>query len=181
MHLDLVALADHAREPQTRDLVQAASGLAAREDVICAGVIEAEAGSDFDLAFFFVLSDFSALEPFGTDERYSRFLQRHLAPVLRQLAGADVRLAAWPDAAASHASCLALAADDETYDWEVNEELESWAAALGGASAIGLAVGERQRYRGAAIVFADPAPQQEREFEARFAADVVSGPIRKLR
>ena len=91
------------------------------------GLIEAESGAEYDLALYFVLQGFGALEPFGTNERYVRFLQGHAAPVLRGLAGADVRLEDdFPTDAAPNAACLCLAAPFQTYDWEVSAALQTW-------------------------------------------------------
>jgi hypothetical protein len=85
------------------------------------------AASDFDLAFFFVLDAFTSLEPFGTDAAYIRFLQGKAARILRGFAGADIALdQPFPDIG-PNATCLALIAPDQTYDWEVRAALESWA------------------------------------------------------
>jgi hypothetical protein len=178
MHLDLVTLADGCSEDQRQQLLGAARVLAEMDCVVRAGVIEAEHGSDFDLAFFYVLPEFSALEPFGTHELYSRFLQRYLAPVLRQLAGADVKLAEGSFPESAQASCLALAAEEETYDWEVNEALTSWAA---GQGVVGLATGERQQYRGVALVVGKGSARQPAAEDSRFRAQMISGPLRRLR
>jgi len=128
--------------------------------------------STFDLAFFFVLRAFTDLEPFGTNPLYIRFLQGKVAPLLRGFAGADVALAAPFPAVQEHAACLALAAPEETYDWEVREALEGWAS--GAEAAVGLAIGERQRYRGCVLRFTDqqqtPADLADRRFETALIA-----------
>jgi hypothetical protein len=150
-HFDFIALSDNATEPAIDDLVETAAGLLGLPGVETGGVIRAgTADSDFDLAFFFVLDSFSALEPFGTNPAYTRFLQGTIAPLLRSFAGADVALDAPFPEVGPFAACLALSAPEETYDWEVHAALHSWAPP---PSALGLAVGERQRYRGCVVRF----------------------------
>jgi hypothetical protein len=181
LHLDFISLST-ASGPQDREqLIEAAGALAAIDGVIATGVIEGEAGSDFDLAFYFVLNDFAALEPFGTDPRYSRFLQGDVAPRLKAFAGADVRLDDEFAAADGRGAVIAVMAPDETYDWEVREALQAWADATGATTAvIGLGVGERQAYRGVALAFDHdltdaPAPDPQ-----RFRAGVLRGTARQL-
>ncbi len=156
-----------------------AGNLATMDEVIDAGVIEGAPGADFELAFLFVLRDFAALEPFGTSPSYSRFLQGYVAPVLRQLAGADVRLEGEMPAIGGNAACLALMASDETYDWEVSTVLRDWAKPFApDARAVGLAVGERQRYRGVAIAFGDATA--ERITDDLMTSTLVTGKARGL-
>jgi hypothetical protein len=152
--------------------------------------------SDFDLAFFFVLDRFTSLEPFGTDPRYIRFLQGKAARILRAFAGADIALTAPFPEVGPYATCLALMAPDETYDWEVRSALESWtrAEALeappGGSAAsatpasgtnasatyaIGLAIGERQRYRGCVLSFTTTASTPGRLADRRFESTLIAG------
>jgi hypothetical protein len=181
LHLDLVGLTDSAGEAEVENMIGAAAGLLAVQDVIDAGVIRDSSRGGFDLAFLFVLRDFGALEPFGTDERYARFLQGHVVPALRQFAGADVRLAGWPPLRRKCGVCVALVADDETYDWEVAEALEAVAAAVGGSVAVGLAAGERQRYRGVLLSFADELASLDLGWASRFQCDVVAGPATWLK
>jgi phytoene dehydrogenase-like protein len=181
VHIDFVALSDKATPEALAALMAAAAGLTALAEVVTAGVIEAEPGSDFDLAFFFVLRDFAALEPFGTNVAYVRFLQGFVAPVLRAFTGADVRLEDEMPPIRPQAACLALAAADETYDWEVKAALGQWTEALTNAdSVVGLAVGERQRYRGLALAFSDQALQASEAIEARFSATFVAGKARSF-
>ncbi len=181
LHLDFVSLNLTTGMDDRRQLIEAAAGLSSLDRVIAIGVIEGEAGSDFDLAFYFVLSEFAALEPFGTDPRYSRFLQAEVAPRLKGFAGADVRLEADFEPGDSLGVVLALMAPDETYDWEVREALQAWAQEIGAPrTAVGLAAGERQLYRGVALAFAEtlqPATAPDLE---RFRATTVRGPARAL-
>jgi hypothetical protein len=181
LHLDFVSLSSATGPQDRQQLIEAAGALAAIDGVIATGVIEGEAGSDFDLAFYFVLDDFAALEPFGTDARYSRFLQGEVAPRLRGFAGADVRLDDDFAASAGRGAVIAVLAPDETYDWEVREALQAWAGATGASTAtIGLAVGEHQAHRGVALAFDvelhdAPAPDPK-----RFRASVLRGAARRL-
>ena len=92
LHLDLIGLAPDATPEAREALIASAGELATLSNVERVGVIEADAPGDFDLAFFFVLRGFASLEPFGTDPTYAAFLQTRVAPLLRGLAGADVRL-----------------------------------------------------------------------------------------
>jgi hypothetical protein len=162
LHLDLIKLSPEARPEQRDHLMTAAAGLRDITGVTSIGVIEGEEGSDFDLAFWFLLEDFMALEPFGTDPRYSRFLQREVAPIVRGFAGADVTLDETLVPSAGTAACLAVIGPEEAYDFEVRDTLAGWVESTGAvATAIGLAVGEKQMYRGAALAFgvAEGAPR----------------------
>ncbi len=156
LHIDLVALVPDAPPDARQGLIASAAGLVALSGVVSGGAIVAEAGSDYDLALLFVLEGFTELEAFGTDGRYAEYLQHHVAPVLRSLAGADVQLENDFGGIDAAAACLALAAPDETFDWEVREALASWMELVPSRSAgvVGLAVGERQRFRGLALAFA---------------------------
>jgi hypothetical protein len=154
LHLDLINLTPGTSSEARGELDRAAAGLIGIDGVTAIGVIEGDDASDFDLAYWFGLRDFEALEPFGTDPRYSQFLQGTVAPVLRGFAGADVTLDGEFEAEEGPAACIALIGPDEAYDFEVREALEAWAQAVNASSAaIGVAVGEKQMYRGAAIAF----------------------------
>jgi hypothetical protein len=140
----------------------------------------------FDLAFFFVLDSFTALEPFGTHPQYIRFLQGKVARLLRGFAGTDVALTApFPAGLDQAGACLALAAPDETYDWEVRAALDAWASdalpsSTGGAAAVGLAIGERQRYRGCVLCFTtSPQPFQPLA-DRRFESTLIAGRAERL-
>ena len=181
LHLDFVTLSPSTGPESREHLIEAASGLTAIDRVLGAGVIERAGVGDFDLAFYFVLADFAALEPFGTDSRYSHFLQGEVAPKLQSFAGADVLLDGDFPPSAEFGAVLALIAPDETYDWEVRDALQAWAAKTGAATRVwGLAVGERQQYRGLALVFgpeiSDAAPPEP----ARFRATMLRGTARAL-
>jgi hypothetical protein len=175
LHADFISIKPTAEAGSRDGLLEGASNLASLAEVVSVSLIEAEPGAEFDLALLFVLQDFSALEPFGTAEPYSRFLQGRVAPVLRSLAGADVQLERDFPSTARHAACLALAAPPQTYDWEVRELLSSWAAGLDGArSVFGLAIGERQRFRGLAVAFS-ATPVKSELPEAALGATLVAG------
>jgi hypothetical protein len=154
------------------------------------GVSPQAAASDFDLAFFFVLDRFTSLEPFGTDPRYIRFLQGKAARILRAFAGADIALTAPFPEVGPYAACLALMAPDQTYDWEVRSALESWTRSQAieaqpslsregadnrAANAIGLAIGERQRYRGCVLSFTTTASTPGRLADRRFESTLIAG------
>jgi hypothetical protein len=241
VHLDFIALADHATEADIEDLIAEAATLTQLESVITAGVIRAPSSerrtepplsrggaisthdgpaspsagippfaqpSDYDLAFYFVLDAFTSLEPFGTNDRYIHFLQGKVARMLRGFAGADIALQQpFPDIQ-PHATCLALIAPDETYDWEVRAALEAWtqeteaaaqatraehplsrgggidtpnaSASEGVISAIGLAIGERQRYRGCVLSFTTAPVTAERIANRRFTSTLIAGRAARL-
>ena len=182
LHLDFIGLRPETTQDQRSQLEDAAADLLALDQVMDVGVLNADAGSDFDIAFLFLLPDFTDLEPFGTDPRYVRFLQGSVAPVLRAFAGADVKLEDDLAIVDGAAACLALIAPEETYDWEVRYALEAWAGAItGDAMAIGIAVGERQQYRGACIAFGDGAPTAGKSDEGSFTATLIRGAARRLR
>jgi hypothetical protein len=181
LHLDFISLNPQVGPDDRRLLQDAAAELTQLEQVIGAGVVEADAGAEFDIVFYFLLPDFSALEPFGTDPRYSRFLQGSVAPRLRGFSGADVRLDNDFRADGAFAACLALTAPDETYDWEVRQALEDWSRDCHApGSVIGLAVGERQRYRGAGLVFASQPIVTKLPSDNRFGSTLVTGAARPL-
>ena len=181
LHLDFIALRPETTREQRNQLEDAAASILALDQVIGVGVINAEAGSDFDIAFLFLLPDFTDLEPFGTDPRYVRFLQGSVAPVLRAFAGADVNLEDDLDLVDGPAACLALMAPDETYDWEVRDALESWAGTLSpDATAIGVAVGERQQYRGVCVAFGGGALSAGKSDEGSFTPTLIRGAVRRL-
>lgn len=180
LHVDFISLRNESQQDR-QQLLEAATGLADMEQVASLGVIEAGDESAFDLAFYFLLHDFTSLEPFGTDARYSRFLQGAVAPRLKAFAGADVRLEGALMPAGDHAACLALMAPEQTYDWEVREALQAWAAATGSAAAVvGLAVGERQQYRGLALAFGDVLKSVAASSPERFVATLISGKMQAL-
>jgi hypothetical protein len=179
LHLDFINLAHGAAPEARRDVEMAAGALSAIEDVIDVGVIEGDETSDFNLAFWFALRDFEALEPFGTHPMYAAFLQGTVAPVLRGFAGADVKLEEDFESREGAATCVALTGPEESYDFEVRDALEGWARAAGAApAAVGVAAGEKQMYRGAAIAFA--ATQDERPDLPPFRATVIRGNARRL-
>lgn len=140
---------------------------------------EGSARSDFDLAFFFVLEGFTALEPFGTHAAYIQFLQGKVARMLRGFAGADVSLRAPFPEIGAYATCLALAAPDETYDWEVWAALDDWAEGSP-ARAVGLAIGERQRYRGCVVTFTSTPITSISPADDRFQTSVIAGAAQQL-
>jgi hypothetical protein len=179
LHLDFIKLILETGPDQRRQLEDAAAQLSAIDGVVGVGVIEAATESDFDLAFWFLLREFIALEPFGTDPRYSRFLQGSVAPLLRSFAGADVQLEDKLEASDGPAACIALIGPEEAYDFEVREALEAWTETTGaGLCAIGLAVGERQIYRGAALAFG--ATNAETYLDGPFRPTLIRGRARSL-
>jgi hypothetical protein len=181
LHVDFVSLSPGAGRDDREQLIEAAAGLSALSQVVSLGVIEAEAESDFDLIFYFVLGDLAALEPFGTDQRYSRFLQGEVAPRLKRFAGADVRLEDAFAAEGAAAAVVALIGPEETYDWEVREALQAWAGQTGASTTdVGLAVGERQLYRGVALAFGETLKPAAPPDPERFRATLVSGRARTL-
>jgi hypothetical protein len=179
LHLDFINLTPGTSSEARGELDRVAAGLIAIDGVTAIGVIEGDEASDFDLAYWFGLRDFEALEPFGTDARYSQFLQGTVAPVLRGFAGADVKLDEAFEPDEGPAACVGLIGPDEAYDFEVREALEAWASSVRASSAaIGVAVGEKQMYRGAAIAFG--ASGEGRPEATPFRATVVRGRARQL-
>jgi putative ABC transport system ATP-binding protein len=181
LHLDLIALADPTDVRARDQVLQAAAALAEVDGVEAIVAIDAgEEGSPFHLALAFVLRDFQALEPFGTDPRYTRFLQRSLAPVLRLLAGADCLLEeAWPSPRA-HGECLAVAASNDTYDWELRQFFAALRQGYETSSTAGLAAGERGRYRGIVIIFSNSPAELTLAADPRLTIHRVSGHARVL-
>jgi len=183
IHFDFISLNPSAGPDDRSQLLRAAAELSALPQVESLGVIEADAASesDFDLVFYFLLPDFAALEPFGTDSRYIAFLQGSVAPRLKAFAGADVRLEADFHADGNRGACLALMAPEETYDWEVRDALQAWAQGVSPSPAVvGLAVGEKQMYRGVALAFAESLTAAESPEASRFKTTLIGGVVRKL-
>ena len=179
LHIDLISItpgAEYGRDA----ILEGAAELSEMPCVMEIGAIEAEQGSDFNLAVYFVLPSFTELEPFGTDQRYVRFLQGTVAPNLRAFGGASVRLEQPLPAMARYAACLAVEAPAEAYDWEVSEQLARWAESTSDAVTIGLAIGERQRYRGIALAFAGQ-PHSQRPAIEGFDVTFLAGRLRRLR
>lgn len=181
LHIDLIALGERI-SPQARDtLISAATSLRTMEHVLAVGLIEATEESDYDLVVYFLLDTFASLEPFGTDARYSQFLQGSVAPVLRGFAGADVKLETDLKMIDGPAALMAIAAPDETYDWEVREALELWTQSLRATGvAIGVAVGERLRYRGAGIAYGGDALAAIHPPNSPYSTTIVCGRARRL-
>jgi hypothetical protein len=176
LHADFISLAANTTADARRDLIAAARDLASLTNVLAVHLIDGDASADFDLALLFLLPDLAALEPFGTEGDYVRFLQGKVAPLLQTLAGADVQLDGDFQPGGERATCLALAASAETYDWEVSSFLADWLEQLAPRSAVkGLAAGERQRYRGLALAFTDATPAAVRPVDPRFTCNLVSG------
>jgi hypothetical protein len=180
LHLDLIGLAANVTPEAREALIASAGELAVLPNVERVGVIEADAPVDFDLAFFFVLRGFGSLEPFGTDPAYSSFLQTKVAPLLRGLAGADVRLERDLPPFAPHGVCLALAAPPTTYDWEVGATLNAWLQKNGLDGTTGVAIGDHGRFRGLCIAFADEAPDVEPPVVKPFGPSLITGRARSL-
>lgn len=159
LHIDFISLAAGTTLAARKNLLTQAGELRGLDGLNLAGAIEADTVGAFDLAIFFLLENFGALEPFGTDIRYTRFLQRQAAPLLKGFAGADVSLTDESFQPSAFAACQAMEALEETYDWEIAQQLQTWLAGMGKDvnGVIGLAVGERQRFRGLGLAFA-PAP-----------------------
>jgi len=177
LHVDLILLREDITSDAREALYEEAAALTVLSGVLNVGAIEGEGASDFDLAFFFVLDSLASLEAFGTDQRYVRFLHGGLARALRSFGGADVQLSAGFERPRAYGACLALAATPQTYDWQVSDALSSWCAS-GESCMAGLAVGERQRYRGVGIMFASgPVPRPASGFEG-FGLDFISGRCR---
>src|SRR5262249_8486869 len=150
----LLALKRATSPAQRGELVDGARSLGSLAGVFGLGAIEALPGGDADLVLFFAIEGLGGLEAFGTDPRYVAFLQKTVAPVLSGLSGADVLLDGAFPAIGNFGACLALTAPAATYDWQVRNDLGDWAKVVApDASALGLAVGERQRYRGVAVAF----------------------------
>ncbi len=181
LHVDLISLKPTTDAVEQKDLITEAAALLSLEEVVGGGVIKAETGSHFDLAVFFALTDFSALEPFGTHPAYSRFLQGKVAPLLKAFAGTDVTIDKPLELFEGYGACLVLAAPEEAYDWEIREKLEQWRdLATGTASVLGMAIGERQRYRGFAMSFSDAPFDPPRPPNSRFETAIVKGRTQPL-
>lgn len=182
LHADFISLAKDVTSEARRDLLTRAAELVMIDGVIAGALIDGDAGSDFDIALLFAFGSLQALEHFGTDARYVRFLRGDAAPALRALAGADVRLEGSLPAPGPYAACLAVATAEETYDWQVKDALQAWVDGVGGAAAaVGLANTERQRFRGLVFCAAAGPISRPDDLPAGFAGTFVGGRARRLR
>jgi len=176
----LISLKAETSGSEREDLLLAAGQLRSIDGVLLTAVIEGVRVSDADLALFFLLDGSADVEAFGTDRRYIAFLQKNLAPSLAGLTGADIVLESDFPGIRPNGICLAIAAPPATYDWEIRQDLATWAASVAPeAWATGLAAGERQRYRGIAIAFFEdldalPSPP------SRYGTLMAAGPARAL-
>jgi hypothetical protein len=161
-------------------LLSEAAALSTLPGLSAVSCIRGRETSDFDLAFLFEVESLRDLEGFGTDQRYIRFLQGGLGQALRSFGGADVLVdgEATLPAEAGFAGCAAVACGPQTYDWQVRAALNRWTA---GATAVsGLAVGERQRYRGLAVMFSDRDIARPAAGFEGFGVDFIHGAYRRL-
>jgi hypothetical protein len=181
LHADFISLAPETPAEAKGELIEAARALATLDDVLSIALIHGAAGSDFELVLLFLLRDFRSLEPFGTHPIYSRFLQGSVAPLLRELAGADIQLEGEFPPLERYAACLGVAGPPQTYDWEVRDLLSRWTDGVAGStSAVGLALGERQRFRGLAVLTGIGLPAVRPSLEGRFGLTLVSGEAQLL-
>jgi len=192
LHADFISLSPTAPHDARPRIIREAGGLTAVPGVLDVVLVEGQSSADFELALLFVLEGFAALEPFGTDPAYARFLQGSVAPALGSFAGADVALVEDFALRGGYAACLAVAAPEDAYDWEVRDLLEDWAAsALGkdqlspedplrGGVCTGLAAGERQRYRGLVVLSSATEIRAVKPAERRFDFTLIAGPARRL-
>ncbi len=174
LHIDFIALKPETEASAIDTLLGEAAGLRSIDNVLAGGAIHGSQDSGYEIGVYFVLASFTDLEPFGTNPAYARFLQASVAPVLRSFTGASVALQAPFPPHDRFAACLALAAPEETYDWEVRDALAGWAAESM-AAVVGLAIGERQRYRGCVIRFASTPIVPQPIDDPRFETAVIAG------
>jgi hypothetical protein len=179
VHADFFRLGDANPDALAR-VTEAASELRALPGVQSVLAIEASGPSDYDLAVFFLLDGLAALEAFGTDQRYTAFLQKVVAPLIAGLAGADVRIEGALNPASDTAACMGLMAPPTAYDWEVRAALEAWASSGARGSIIGLAVGGGQRFRGLALQAAPEGHEATRPEVKGFGVSYVQGRLRVL-
>jgi hypothetical protein len=180
LHADFISFAAGPNADALEEVLRAAAGLAGLPGVEGVLAIEAMDEGDFDAGVFFLLSDLGALESFGADQRYTAFLQRVVAPLLGGLAGADVRTEGEAPAAVEQAACLALVAPPHAYDWEVKNALTAWQDRASGRGMVGMAVGERQRFRGLALAGVRSGEAVTRPEIKGFAVSMISGRLRVL-
>jgi hypothetical protein len=178
LHVDFVVLQESVGSDEVDDLCREAAALEDLNGVQRIGLISAGFGadSDFDLAFLFLLDGLANLEGFGTDTRYIRFLQGGLAQAMKSFGGADIQLLGSFERSGAFAGCVALAGTPQTYDWQVRDALGAWDP----EASVGLAVGERQRYRGVGVLFSNqPVARPAEGFEG-LGVDFVTGAYQLL-
>lgn len=178
LHADFISLAPGQTE-QAGAILSAASDLRALPGVEKVLAVEGEEEGRAALGIVFLIDDLASLEAFGTDQRYTAFLQKVVAPALGGLAGIDARIEGGLDESRPSGACLALNAPPHAYDWEVKAALESWQERAGAKGIVGLAVGERQRFRGIGIIAGDAPPMAPTDFGS-FGITFVSGSLSVL-
>lgn len=159
LHLLLVRLKPRARDGNGEALVSEFLRLRHAREVLRLGcVTDGNAGSTHDLALFAYLADAAALERFGTDARYMRFLQQSFLPAVGDFVTMDIAIDDGPlPEGQPSAICFCLDVAPATYDWQVRLLLERLIATPGASAAsLGMALNDRQPYRAGGVVYASP-------------------------
>jgi hypothetical protein len=152
LHADFISLRPEAEPAAIEALLTAATALAELPMVERVYVLDPDAGAAYDLIVLFFLDSATAIEGFGTDPRYARFLQGAVAPVLQHLDGADLGIEGDAGDDLPYAACYCLAAPLQTFDWEARDRMNAWRDGLDAAwSVTGIATGDRDRFRGVAL------------------------------
>ncbi|MDI6856756.1 MAG: hypothetical protein QME71_00325 [Dehalococcoidia bacterium] len=182
LHLLLVRLKARDRHENGEALVSRFLRLQHACEVLRLGcVVGSRAGSTHDLALFAYLADAAALERFGTDARYMRFLQQSFLPAVGDFVTMDIVIDDGPlPENRPSALCFCLNVAPATYDWQVRSLLERFIAAPGASAAsLGMALNDRQPYRAGGVVYA-PKGQIEafaEMFRELAAEAVVTGAV----
>lgn len=182
LHLLLVRLRTPTLDKSGEALVREFLRLHRPADVLRLGCITAsDAGSTHNLALFAHLADAAALDRFGTDAPYMRFLQQSFLPAVSAFVTMDIAVDDGPlPEGQPSAVCFCLDVAPATYDWQVRSLLERLIATPGASAAtLGMALNDRQPYRTGGVVY---APQERLEalveaFRRLAAEDLVTGAV----
>ena len=182
LHLLLVRLKPRTPDGDGEALVKEFLRLHRAGDMARLGCIAAgSAGSTHDLALFAYLADAAALELFGTDAGYMRFLQQSFLPAVSAFVTMDIAIDDRPlPEGQSSAICFGLDVAPATYDWQVRSLLARLIDVPGASAAsLGMALNDRQPYRAGGVVY---APQERLEavaetFRELAAEDLVTGAV----
>jgi hypothetical protein len=169
-------------DEQRDQLVTSFSGLLPVTEAAALGCVTAgDGGSTHDLALFAYLTDAAALERFGTDARYMRYLQHSFLPLIEDFVSADVEVETGPATGYEFAVCFCLDIPPATYDWQVRALLSRLTSASKAAvsAAVGIALNERQSYRAAGVISAslDTMETVTRTLTDVAESDAVTGKI----
>jgi hypothetical protein len=158
LHLLLAHLKPGTTDERREQLMAAFSDLLAIPEALRLGcVVARDQDSTHDLALFACLTDAAALERFGTDARYMRYLRGSFLPLVERFVTVDLRLDDRPlPGGHESALCFCLDVPPATYDWQVRAVLSRLTeeSRAEDPACLGIALNDRQPYRAGGVICA---------------------------